>query len=186
MAQKVTSEQLQQRYATYLDTYIQKVEKAGGRVTKHDQIRALIIKGASNGMVEAVCTARKGQSQPKIKRADIRWNRNQWIKEDPDVAIGHADADKKEKNATGTILEPCRETVQLDRATATPPKSDTADTEPPKPTTKKKTSKKKTGKKKPAAPESDQPAAPESDQPSAEEPVAPGKPRDIDPADIEF
>ena len=144
-----------------------------------------------------VCTARKGQSQPKIKRVDVRWNRNQWIKEDPDVAIGHADADKQEKNATGTILEPCRETTQLNRAVEAPaPAADTADTEPPKPTTKKtKTSKKKkTGTKRPAAPESDQPAAPESDQPAApesdqpstEEPVAPGKPRDIDPADIEF
>lgn len=163
MATKITLDQLKAQHLKHLVAEIKKSEK---RLSKHGLIRIPLLKGASNAMALAVVTEHLDGGSPKISPADVRWNRNQWLKDDSDNAIGHAAADTREKNRTGSMLEPCTETKRVEAETNPPSAAEWAAARARGLASRKaagKSSKKAPAKKKSTA-----------------------KQRDVDPADIEF
>ena len=107
----ITLDQLKVRYLKHLEAAV--------KITKHQLIRILITKGASNAMALAVLEDYgKTNTVPNIRMTDVRWNRNQWAKQDDDNYIGHAEADAKEKRATGSMLDPSTETRKAQKVKA--------------------------------------------------------------------
>ena len=84
---RYTLDQLTARYTKVFETAKAKAEKAGEKWRKHDMIRVVLTAGASNAM--ALRIFNDLVEKPIIRKADIRWHRNQWVKEDPTTAITH-------------------------------------------------------------------------------------------------
>ena len=125
MPRKITMDQLKGRLIKEFD------KKLGDESpTKHRCIRILVELKTSNAMIIALLHEKFGvDGPPKVKIADVRWNRNRAREEDGSV-LDHDAADTHELTLTGSNLG------EAPPAPA-PPDSETA-------TTKKKTTKKKT------------------------------------------
>lgn len=168
-----------------------------GNLSKHGCIRVLIVQGASNQMVLEVLAAWfKEHGGPKIKMADVRWNRNRGL-EDKDLSIlGHEEATTAECEALGVeVPEPAKRGRPRKTEDPAPElvKQETVEPEPvdlgPEPVKRKRGRPRKTAsepiKRSRGRPRKTADTAPET-KPTPRRDPPPDKPRDIDPTDIEF
>ncbi len=102
MAKTITLEQLQEQLTTTLDETL----ADGRRKSKHNIIRALLEAKASNAMALKICQARWPEGKPKVRMADIRWNRNRAMEDPALQMLDHEEADAHELELAGENLAP--------------------------------------------------------------------------------